>query len=80
VEDPKVVGGVEKKQDGAAADRARRSKTDENRKALMAREFFLRTGVGANRSGTAKLALFSALSAGISTDFSTVSSENLFQT
>ena len=46
----------------------------------MVIELFLRTGVGANRAATAKLRGFRTLSTEISTDLSTVASENWFVT
>jgi hypothetical protein len=45
---------------------------------LMVHGLLVRTGVGANRSATAKLRGFRDLSAGISTDFSAAVSENRF--
>src|SRR5947207_15070617 len=46
----------------------------------MMNELFLRTGLGANRAGTAKLRAIRALSTEISAGFSTVASENWFVT
>jgi hypothetical protein len=46
------------------------------RNSLMAHGLLVRTGVGANRSATAKRRAFRDLSAGISTGFSAAVSEN----
>jgi hypothetical protein len=54
--------------------------SDFPRNSLMVHGLLVRTGVGANRSATAKRRGFWELSAGISTDFSAAVSENRFVT